>query len=199
MVLASCGEARGPKEDTSYAPVIVSEHTAAGEVAESVATAAPKTTKTTAAEGLPLRDRLIVPVAGVSRDNLPDNFNEMRGTRRHDAMDILAPRGTQVLSATNGRVVKLHTSAAGGLMVYAADATERYVLMYAHLDRYAAGLAEKMPLKQGQVIGYVGTTGNAPPNTPHLHFAITRVDSVKYWWKGEPLDPRPLLVGTTSP
>ena len=87
----------------------------------------------------------------------------------------------------------LHTSDFGGLMVYAADESERFVLLYAHLDRYAAGLSAGMPLRRGQVLGYVGTTGNAPPDVPHLHFGIARVADVEEWWKGTPVDPLPLL------
>jgi len=132
----------------------------------------------------------------VSPADLPDTFDEMRGggTRRHDALDIPAPRGTPVLSAASGRVLKLFTSENGGLMIYAADSTERFILMYAHLDRYADGLTDGMPLRRGQVIGYVGTTGNAPPDVPHLHFAIVRAQDVREWWRGTPVDPRPLLT-----
>jgi murein DD-endopeptidase MepM/ murein hydrolase activator NlpD len=125
---------------------------------------------------------------------LHDTYDELRGgTRPHEALDILAPRGTPVLSSTNGRVLKLFNSKPGGLMVYAADSTDRFILMYGHLDAYAPGLAEGQPLTQGQVIGTVGTTGNAPPNLPHLHFAIARTNDVKVWWKGDPVNPFPML------
>ena len=80
-------------------------------------------------------------------------------------------------------------------MVYAADQSERFVLLYGHLDRYADGLADGQPLARGQVIGYVGTTGNAPPDVPHLHFGIARTRNVAKWWTGTPVDPRPLLQG----
>src|SRR5688572_28220698 len=136
---------------------------------------------------------LTIPVAGVKAEELLDTFNEMRGTRRHDALDIPAPRGTPVLSATSGRLQRLFTSERGGLMIYAADSTERFVLLYAHLDRYAEGLTDGAALQRGQVIGYVGTTGNAPPNLPHLHFAIARSTDVSRWWEGTPVDPLPLL------
>jgi murein DD-endopeptidase MepM/ murein hydrolase activator NlpD len=140
-----------------------------------------------------LADTLIVPVAGVKVEELLDTFNEMRGNRRHDALDIPAPRGTPVLSATDGRVQRLFTSERGGLMIYASDASESFILMYAHLDRYADHLADGDTLRRGQVIGYVGTTGNAPPNLPHLHFAIARSTDVSRWWEGTPVDPLPLL------
>lgn len=90
-------------------------------------------------------------------------------------------------------MLKLFDSKAGGLMVYATDSTERFIYMYGHLDRYAPGLAEGQPLAQGQVLGVVGTTGNAPPNLPHLHFAMARTNDVKVWWKGDPVNPYPLL------
>jgi murein DD-endopeptidase MepM/ murein hydrolase activator NlpD len=136
---------------------------------------------------------LIIPVAGVKADELLDTFNEMRGARRHEALDIPAPRGTPVLSATDGRLERLFTSERGGLMVYASDASQRFILMYAHLDAYADGLSDGVALRRGQVIGYVGTTGNAPPNVPHLHFAIARSNDVERWWEGTPVDPLPLL------
>jgi peptidoglycan LD-endopeptidase LytH len=138
---------------------------------------------------------LIVPVRGVEPSQLRDTYDEMRGgdTRTHEALDIPAPRGTPVLSATGGRVLKLFDSKAGGKMVYAADSSEHFILMYAHLDSYANGLAEGQPLARGQVLGAVGTTGNAPPNLPHLHFAIARSNDVKVWWKGAPVNPYPLL------
>ncbi len=139
---------------------------------------------------------LIVPVQGIDATALRDTYAEQRGggTRPHEALDILAPRGTPVLSATGGRVLKLFDSKAGGRMVYAADSSERFILMYAHLDAYAPGLADGQPLTRGQVIGVVGTTGNAPANVPHLHFAIARTNNVKEWWKGAPVNPFPLLA-----
>lgn len=139
---------------------------------------------------------LLLPVQGIEPSALHDTYSEQRGggSRTHEALDIPAPRGTPVLSATGGRVLKLFDSKAGGKMVYAADSSERFILMYAHLDAYAPGLADGQPLKRGQVIGVVGTTGNAPPNVPHLHFAIARSNDVRVWWKGEPVNPFPLLA-----
>ena len=139
---------------------------------------------------------LLVPVRGIEPSQLRDTYDEKRGgdTRVHEALDIPAPRGTPVLSATGGRVLKLFDSKAGGKMVYAADSSERFILMYAHLDSYANGLAEGQPLTRGQVLGAVGTTGNAPPNLPHLHFAIARSNDVKVWWKGMPVNPFPMLM-----
>jgi peptidoglycan LD-endopeptidase LytH len=155
-------------------------------------------TRAPGATPMPLlaKGALIVPVQGIEASALRDTYAEQRGggTRPHEALDIIAPRGTPVLSATGGRVLKLFDSKAGGKMVYAADSSERFILMYAHLDAYASGLAEGQPLTRGQVIGVVGTTGNAPPSVPHLHFAIARSNDVKVWWKGAPVNPFPLLA-----
>jgi murein DD-endopeptidase MepM/ murein hydrolase activator NlpD len=142
-----------------------------------------------------LRREMIVPVNGVAAAALHDTYSELRGggTRPHEALDILAPRGTPVLSATGGRVLKLFDSKPGGLMVYAADSTGRFILMYGHLDAYEPGLADGQPLRRGQKLGIVGTTGNAPADTPHLHFAIARSNDVSQWWKGVPVNPYPLL------
>lgn len=147
----------------------------------------------TATELAELHAEMAMPLAGIRAADLPDTFLESRGDHVHHALDIPAPRGTPVLSATPGRVLKLFTSQAGGLMVYAADSSERFILMYAHLDAYAPGLRDGQPLARGQTIGVVGTTGNAPPNLPHLHFAIARPGNVARWWTGTPVDPRPLL------
>jgi murein DD-endopeptidase MepM/ murein hydrolase activator NlpD len=141
-----------------------------------------------------LQHELMVPVSGVAKAILRDTYAELRGgTRQHEALDIVAARGTPVLSAAPGRVLKLFNSKAGGLMVYAADSTERFILMYAHLDAYQPGLADGQTLRRGQQLGVVGTTGNAPPTVPHLHFAIARSADVKQWWKGQPVNPYPLL------
>ena len=142
-----------------------------------------------------LRRELAVPVAGIAASALHDGFLELRGgTRPHEALDIVAARGTPVLSASNGRVLKLFNSKPGGLMVYAVDSTERYILKYGHLDAYAPGLADGQPHKRGQQIGVVGTTGNAPPGAPHRHFAMARAEDLKKWWVGVAVNPYPLLA-----
>jgi murein DD-endopeptidase MepM/ murein hydrolase activator NlpD len=137
---------------------------------------------------------IIVPVAGVPRTAVRDMFDEMRGGRRHEAIDILAPRGTPVIAADDGVVQKLFTSVPGGLTVYEFDPDQRFCYYYAHLDRYADGLHEGQPLHRGEIIGYVGTTGNAPKDTPHLHFALIRLDPDRRWWKGTYVNPYPLLA-----
>jgi murein DD-endopeptidase MepM/ murein hydrolase activator NlpD len=105
----------------------------------------------------------------------------------------MAPKGTKVVAAADGKIVKLFTSKPGGLTVYQFDPTEKYAYYYAHLDRYADGLKEGAEFKRGDLIGYVGTTGNADPNAPHLHFAVFELTPEKQWWKGTPVDPYPLL------
>ena len=137
---------------------------------------------------------LAMPVKGVPRAALRDSFHEMRGDHRHEALDIVAPRGTPVVAMDSGRIEKLFKSVPGGLTIYQFDRDERYIYYYAHLDRYAEGLAEKQKVEKGEVIGYVGSTGNADANSPHLHFTILRVDSDKRWWKGTPVNPFPYLA-----
>ena len=137
---------------------------------------------------------MIVPVAGVARTAMRDTFDETRGLRRHEAIDILAPRGTAVIAADDGVVQKLFTSVAGGLTVYEFDPDQRFCYYYAHLDGYAAGLHEGQPLRRGVVLGYVGTSGNAAKDTPHLHFALIRLDPDRRWWKGTYVNPYPFLV-----
>jgi peptidoglycan LD-endopeptidase LytH len=137
---------------------------------------------------------LLVPVQGVTKQSLQDTFKDARSQGRvHDAIDILAPRNTPVLAVESGRIVKLFTSDKGGLTIYQFDPTNTYSYYYAHLERYAPGLAEGNQVTRGQVIGYVGTSGNAPPDTPHLHFAITLLPPEKNWWQGVPINPYPIL------
>ncbi len=142
---------------------------------------------------------MIVPVAGVPRTAMRDMFDEARGGHRHEAIDILAPRGTPVIATDDGVVQKLFTSVAGGLTVYEFDPDQRFCYYYAHLDGYAAGLHEGQPLRRGEILGYVGTTGNAPKDTPHLHFALIRLDPDRRWWKGTYVNPYPLLAGRQTP
>jgi murein DD-endopeptidase MepM/ murein hydrolase activator NlpD len=137
---------------------------------------------------------ILIPVAGVERSALRPSFDEGRVGHLHHAIDILAPRGTPVVAAVDGRIQKLFVSAGGGLTIYEFDRAGELVYYYAHLDRYEPSLVEGMDVTQGTVIGYVGTTGNAPANTPHLHFAIERLGPEKLWWRGEAIDPYPILM-----
>ncbi|MCM2315005.1 MAG: peptidoglycan DD-metalloendopeptidase family protein [Thermoanaerobaculia bacterium] len=138
---------------------------------------------------------IIIPVAGVDRSAVRDMFDDGRGDRRHEAIDIMASRGTPVLAADDGVVKKLFTSVGGGLTIYEFDPDERFCYYYAHLDRYADGLREGQRLRRGEIIGYVGSTGNASKDAPHLHFALIRLDADKRWWKGTYVNPYPLLAG----
>jgi hypothetical protein len=160
-------------------------------------TPADTATKTATTDELTdLGGKLIIPVQGVAASQLRDSYTSARSGHVHEALDIMAARGTPVLSATDGRLLKLHSSVAGGNMIYAADASDQFILMYGHLDRYADGIAEKMLLKRGQIIGYVGSTGNALETAPHLHFAVARGHPSIAWWKGEPVNPYVLLAGS---
>jgi murein DD-endopeptidase MepM/ murein hydrolase activator NlpD len=139
---------------------------------------------------------LLIPVQGVQAAKLTDTFTQARGTGRlHDAIDIMAARGTPVLAVADGRVAKLFTSKPGGLTVYQFDREDKLAYYYAHLDRYADGLAEGRVLKRGEVLGYVGSTGNASPDAPHLHFAVFVLGPEKKWWQGTAVNPYPLLGG----
>jgi murein DD-endopeptidase MepM/ murein hydrolase activator NlpD len=141
---------------------------------------------------------LAIPVAGVTRQQLSDTFTQARagGARAHDAIDIMAPRGTPVVAAAPGRVEKLFDSkGGGGLTVYVRSADGQWIYYYAHLDRYAPGLAEGQAVQRGTVLGTVGSTGNANPAGPHLHFAIHRMVPGEKWHQGSAINPYPLLAG----
>lgn len=135
-----------------------------------------------------------MPVRDMKLSDLHDTFDEARpGEHRHQAVDILAPRGTPVLAVEDGTIQRLFMSVAGGITIYQFDPSEHYCYYYAHLERYAPGLANGAHVKKGDVIGYVGTSGNAPPNTPHLHFEISMVPANKQYWGGTAINPFPLL------
>lgn len=138
--------------------------------------------------------KLLVPVQGIKSAQLTDTFYQPRGEQRqHEALDIMAPTGTPVVAVADGKVAKLFHSKPGGLTVYQFDPTGQFAYYYAHLDRYADGIAEGMEVKRGTLIGYVGVTGNSDPNAPHLHFAVVALTPEKQWWKGTPLNPFPLM------
>lgn len=141
---------------------------------------------------------LAIPVAGIKVAQLTDTFTQARagGARRHDAIDIMAPSGTPVVAAAPGTVEKLFFSdGGGGVTAYVRSPDGRWSYYYAHLQRYAPGLREGQRVKRGQVIGYVGSTGNANPEGPHLHFAINRMAPGEKWHQGAPINPYPLLAG----
>jgi murein DD-endopeptidase MepM/ murein hydrolase activator NlpD len=139
--------------------------------------------------------RISLPLPNLEVKDIQDTFDQARGSgERHEATDILAPRGTPVLAVDSGVIRKLFLSKAGGLTIYQVDPTEKLCYYYAHLDRYAPGLTEGQKVRRGEVIGYVGTTGNADPNTPHLHFGISELGPEKVWWKGTWINPYPFLI-----
>jgi murein DD-endopeptidase MepM/ murein hydrolase activator NlpD len=167
-----------------------------------LSTPAPGPGETTAPSFTPLagfalgHEPLVLPVEGARATDLHDSFEENRGSGRHEAIDILAPRGTPVVAAVDGSIEKLFTSKRGGLTIYEFDPDRNYCYYYAHLDRYAEDLKEKQTVRRGDRLGYVGSTGDASPAAPHLHFAIMRLGPAKQWWVGTPINPYPYLLAT---
>jgi murein DD-endopeptidase MepM/ murein hydrolase activator NlpD len=138
---------------------------------------------------------LIIPVEGVDASRIRDSYTAGRGGgRTHDAIDIMAPRGTPVIAADSGTIFKLRQNAAGGITIYQLDPAEQFIYYYAHLDRYREGLAEGMPVRRGETLGFVGTTGNAPKDLPHLHFQLMLYRGRGQYWGGEPINPHPYLI-----
>lgn len=136
------------------------------------------------------RRQLMIPVEGGSRLTLRDNYTAGRGSGRiHGALDMLAPKGTPVMAAADHIIGRLTNGPIGGIVIYAYDEERRFVYYYAHLDRYRRGLSVGDRVAKGSVIGYVGTTGNAPRNTPHLHFQIMKYGRGRAWWDGPPINP----------
>jgi len=139
--------------------------------------------------------KLAVPVQGIRPSQLRDTFSDARSRgRKHKALDIMAPRGTPVLAADDGKVAKISSNKGGGLSVYQVDPSGSIVYYYAHLDRYAEGLRDGQPLHRGDLLGYVGSTGNAPETAPHLHFAVLVLERKGRWWGGEALNPYEALL-----
>ena len=140
---------------------------------------------------------LAIPVAGVEAKDLLDTFTQARsGGRVHDAIDIMAPHGTPVIASAPGRLEKLFFSkGGGGITAYVRSVDGRWLYYYAHLQDYAPGLHEGQAIRQGDPIGRVGSTGNANPSGPHLHFAIYRMEPGEKWYDGTPINPYPLLAG----
>jgi peptidoglycan LD-endopeptidase LytH len=149
-----------------------------------------------------LRDKeLMIPVAGVDGSKIEDSFTAARdgGERQHNAVDILAPRNTPVVAADDGVILRMSTNPLGGITIYAADKDHEFVYYYAHLDHYQDGLSAGAKIRKGDVLGYVGTTGNAPKDVPHLHFQIMLWPADGKFWNGEPVNPFPVLrVATPS-
>ncbi len=144
--------------------------------------------------------RLTIPVSGIIASHLTDTFEQSRGNgaRVHEAIDIMAPHGTPVVATEDGTIAKFFDSVPGGITIYQFDPSASYAYYYAHLDRRAEGLAEGQQVKRGQVIGYVGSTGNASAEGPHLHFGIFKLGPEKNWYEGTPINPFPVLGGTVQ-
>ena len=137
---------------------------------------------------------LLIPVEGVEAHQLEDSFDDPRGWRIHQAIDIMAPRGTPVLATGDGAIAKLFESRLGGITLYQFDPAREFAYYYAHLERYAHGLEDGQQVKRGEVLGYVGSSGNASSEAPHLHFAIYKLGPRQRWWKGEAVNPYLVLV-----
>ena len=138
------------------------------------------------------------PIHGLALTNLRDTFDEVHYGLPHEGIDMLEPRGTPVRAVVSGTVRKLFLSKPGGNTIYEFDEMEVYCYYYAHLDGYAEGLREGMRVERGDVIGFVGSTGNADPRTPHLHFSIFELGPEKLWWKGKAINPYPSLVAAVK-
>ena len=137
---------------------------------------------------------MALPISGLALADLRDSFEEIHNGHRHEAIDIMEPRGTPVHAVVSGTIRKLFLSIPGGNTIYQFDEAAVYCYYYAHLDGYAKGLREGMRVERGDVIGFVGSTGNADSRTPHLHFAISELGPERLWWKGQAVDPYPFLV-----
>jgi murein DD-endopeptidase MepM/ murein hydrolase activator NlpD len=135
-----------------------------------------------------------LPLEGLKLADLHDTFNEVHDGHAHEAIDIMAPRGTPVHAAVSGTIRKLFLSKPGGNTIYEFDEAGEHCYYYAHLDRYAQGLREGMRVERGDIIAYVGSTGDADPRSPHLHFAVFELGPKREWWKGKPIDPYLNLV-----
>jgi peptidoglycan LD-endopeptidase LytH len=196
------GHAPRPANDTASdveRPVSTGDRAPSGEVKPASRRPEEQTsprTVATSGEGSAIeelrRHDLRVPIDGASIETFKGQFADRRehGNRPHEAVDILAPRNTPVHAVENGTIAKVFFSkGGGGNTIYEFDPGERYCYYYAHLERYAEGLKDGQRVARGDVIGYVGTSGNAPPDTPHLHFAVFVLGPAHQWWKGRPIDP----------
>lgn len=145
----------------------------------------------TAAGPLP---QLVSPIEGLKPAGIQDTYTQIHNGHPHEAIDIMTPRDTPVHAVAPGAIRKLFLSKPGGNTIYQFDDSQLYCFYYAHLDRYAAGLKEGQHVNAGDVIGYAGSTGNADPGAPHLHFALFRLGPAKEWWKGDPVNPYQSLL-----
>ena len=197
LVVVSCGPALEPLPPMAPLAPLSAPHS---ESPNRVAARAPARP----AAALPERDAflsalyergLLVPVQGIAASHIPDTFKDARdGARVHNAEDILAKRGTPVLAAADGSVLHVGTNTLGGNVIWTTDPSRSFAFYYAHLERFAKGLHDGQQLSRGEVIGYVGTTGNAPKDIPHLHFQLLRIVKGTRYSEGPPIDPLPLFT-----
>ena len=187
--------ARAPSSPSSSSPARASAASAPRVVLAGAPTLGRSAVSSDEAVSYLLARELEVPVAGKTARQLQDTFDEGRdGGRVHRALDILAPRGTAVLAADGGRVLRVKSNALGGNTIYTTDPQGRIVYYYAHLDAYREGLVEGLVIARGDTLGFVGTTGNAPRDTPHLHFQVMRMPPDGKYWDGEAINPYPLFL-----
>ena len=207
--LAACSQ-RAPFRTVTSVPATTTTAAASGTKTTKVSDGAVTPTSAAATTELAMSDAALLahvgslyfPVAGMDSTRLDDSYDAGRdgGVRRHNAIDIMAPRGAAVLAVQDGRILRLSNNPKGGITVYATDLEEQFVYYYAHLDRYHARMYNGKPLMRGDTIGYVGTTGNSPPNLPHLHFQVMRMPADKRSYStGAPVNPFPLLRTTAQP
>jgi murein DD-endopeptidase MepM/ murein hydrolase activator NlpD len=149
------------------------------------------------ATGHPTLPRLIVPVQGVARTGFTDTWGDPRedGRRLHHGTDIMAPEGTPVIAAADGTIEKLFASGKGGTTLYERSPDGQWQYYYAHLSGYAPGVVEGQRVSAGDLIGYVGDTGDAAPGDYQLHFGLSFMRAGDGWWQGVPVNPYPLLAG----
>lgn len=145
-----------------------------------------------------LAEMTTLPIAGLKPAQIQDTFNDSRADHKHEAIDLMQPRGTPVHAVVSGKIAKLFLSKPGGITVYQFDDEGKLCYYYAHLDHYAEGLEEGQRVKAGDVIAYVGSTGDAQENAPHLHFTIFELGPEKQWWKGTARNPYAELIRLAS-
>jgi murein DD-endopeptidase MepM/ murein hydrolase activator NlpD len=192
-VEASPGASPSVGPNASPSPGVTPSPTATNTTPAATPTQAPATSPPSNANS---NAQLLIPVAGVRAEQLTDTYTQSRSEGRvHNAIDIMAAKGTPVLAAADGTVVRLFQSDKGGTTLYVRGTDNRTIYYYAHLDRYAEGIGENKFVRRGDVIAYVGDTGNAGAGNFHLHFAIWTTDDPKRYFDGTNINPYPLLTG----
>ena len=191
--------AGGPEGESPRPSAVSNAATAESRPALATVAVAPSARMAAAIDRLREKE-LLIPVAGVGASHIEDSFTAGRdgGERQHNAVDILAPRNTPVVAADDGVILRMSSNKLGGITIYATDRDREFVYYYAHLDHYQRGVHEGDRIHKGDTLGYVGTTGNAPKDVPHLHFQIMLWPSDGKYWYGEPVNPYPILHGQVS-